>query len=74
MNYCRYEVNPDYVEKLESHGMKFTGRDTENVRMEIMELNGPGNCYRGIIILENTSSFLKTFFGKLVEVPPAEMY
>jgi len=41
----RYEVNPDYVEKLESHGMKFTGRDTENVRMEIMELNGPGGVH-----------------------------
>jgi len=35
----RYEVNPKYVPEFESHGMKFVGRDTENVRMEIMELD-----------------------------------
>jgi hypothetical protein len=41
----RYEVNPEYVGQLEAHGMKFVGRDTENVRMEIMELNGPGGVH-----------------------------
>ena len=42
----RFEVNPEYVGQLEAHGMKFVGRDTENVRMEIMELNGPGMFYK----------------------------
>ena len=37
--FSRYEVNPKYVPEFESHGMKFVGRDTENVRMEIMELD-----------------------------------
>lgn len=36
----RYEVNPAYVEKLESKGLKFVGHDSEQVRMEIMELEG----------------------------------
>uniref|UniRef100_A0A182VAF2 CTP synthase n=1 Tax=Anopheles merus TaxID=30066 RepID=A0A182VAF2_ANOME len=34
----RYEVNPDYVAQLESHGMRFVGTDSEKERMEIMEL------------------------------------
>lgn len=35
----RYEVNPKYVKQLEDGGLKFTGRDTDNKRMEIMELD-----------------------------------
>lgn len=34
----RYEVNPDYVERLEAHGLLFVGRDEKNERMEISEL------------------------------------
>ncbi|XP_052892155.1 CTP synthase [Anopheles moucheti] len=34
----RYEVNPKYVEQLQSHGMRFVGTDSEKERMEIMEL------------------------------------
>lgn len=34
----RYEVNPNYVEKLEAKGMKFVGHDSEKQRMEILEL------------------------------------
>lgn len=34
----RYEVNPAYVERLEEKGLKFVGRDTEETRMEIVEL------------------------------------
>lgn len=34
----RYEVNPSYVEQLESKGLKFVGQDTEKERMEIFEL------------------------------------
>ncbi|XP_047345064.1 CTP synthase isoform X1 [Vespa velutina] len=36
----RYEVNPQYVEVLEEAGLIFVGRDEDNVRMEIAELNG----------------------------------
>ena len=35
----RYEVNPQYIKEFEKAGMKFVGHDTENVRMEIMELD-----------------------------------
>ncbi len=31
----RYEVNTDYVARLEEKGLKFVGHDTENVRMEV---------------------------------------
>ncbi|KAE8748974.1 hypothetical protein FOCC_FOCC004380 [Frankliniella occidentalis] len=34
----RFEVNPKYVKQLEAAGLKFTGHDTENKRMEILEL------------------------------------
>ena len=32
-------MNPKYVAEFEAAGMKFVGRDTENVRMEVMELS-----------------------------------
>jgi len=35
----RYEVNPDYIEKLEKAGLKFSGRDETGQRMEICELS-----------------------------------
>ncbi len=34
----RYEVNPEYVERLESAGLCFVGRDESGQRMEILEL------------------------------------
>lgn len=34
----RYEVNPEYVAQLEAKGMKFVGHDSEQTRMEIIEL------------------------------------
>lgn len=34
----RYEVNPAYIEMLESKGMTFIGKDSTGVRMEIIEL------------------------------------
>ena len=34
----RYEVNPDYVERLEAKGMHFTGKSPDGSLMEIMEL------------------------------------
>jgi CTP synthase len=36
----RYEVNPAYIERLESAGWKFTGRSDGGRRMEIAELQG----------------------------------
>ncbi|KAG0141570.1 hypothetical protein CROQUDRAFT_663672 [Cronartium quercuum f. sp. fusiforme G11] len=36
----RYEVNPDYVDRLERDGWKFTGKDTKGVRMQVAELRG----------------------------------
>jgi len=35
----RYEVNIDYVDRLEKAGLKFVGTDTEKIRMEICELD-----------------------------------
>ncbi len=34
----RYEVNPEYIDKLEKAGMVFTGRSPDSKRMEILEL------------------------------------
>jgi len=35
----RYEVNPDYVSKIESAGLKFYGKDDTGCRMEVVELD-----------------------------------
>ncbi len=34
----RYEVNPDYIREIESHGLKFSGKSLDGRRMEICEL------------------------------------
>jgi CTP synthase len=34
----RYEVNPEYISRIEEGGLKFTGKDEEGIRMEICEL------------------------------------
>lgn len=34
----RYEVNPDYVERLTEAGLDFVGKDDKGVRMEILEI------------------------------------
>ena len=36
----RYEINPEYISKIEEKGMKYTGRDVSGRRMEILELEG----------------------------------
>ena len=36
----RYEINPDYIDKIEKAGMKYTGRDNGGRRMEVLELEG----------------------------------
>ncbi len=36
----RYEVNPDYIEEFEKHGLHFSGKDESGTRMEIFELPG----------------------------------
>ena len=37
----RYEVNPDYIERIETNGMKFVGKDESGQRCEILELERP---------------------------------
>ena len=32
---CRYEVNPKYIEQVESVGLKFVGKDDKGERMEV---------------------------------------
>ncbi|SMD30547.1 glutamine hydrolyzing CTP synthase [Picrophilus oshimae] len=39
----RYEVNPDYIERLEDSGVIFSGTDDEKIRMEILELSDRDN-------------------------------
>lgn len=34
----RYEVNPEKIKELESHGLVFSGRDESSLRMEIVEI------------------------------------
>jgi CTP synthase len=36
----RYEINPDYIDKIEEFGLKYTGRSPDGRRMEILELTG----------------------------------
>lgn len=36
---CRYEVNPELVDDLESAGLRFVGKDDTGQRMEIVELD-----------------------------------
>lgn len=36
----RFEVNPEYIEQIETAGLKFTGKSKDGVRMEIAELDG----------------------------------
>ncbi len=34
----RYEVNPEYIDEFEKHGLHFSGKDESGTRMEILEL------------------------------------
>ncbi|KFX87810.1 hypothetical protein V490_08010 [Pseudogymnoascus sp. VKM F-3557] len=34
----RYEVNPEYIERLSAAGLQFIGKDDKSVRMEVIEL------------------------------------
>ncbi|UCC93858.1 MAG: gamma-glutamyl-gamma-aminobutyrate hydrolase family protein, partial [Thermoplasmata archaeon] len=36
----RYEVNPDYIERIEEAGLRFVGRAPDKIRMEVFELEG----------------------------------
>lgn len=48
----RYEVNPEYVERLHEAGMQFIGKDETGQRMEILELKDHpyfvGMSWRGL--------------------------
>ena len=39
----RFEVNPEYIKKLEDHGLIFSGKDEEGIRMEILEIKNRKN-------------------------------
>lgn len=46
----RYEINPEYIQRLEAKGLQFVGRDDKGERMEIFELplssdSGPSHPY-----------------------------
>ena len=46
----RYEINPEYIQRLEAKGLQFVGRDDKGERMEIFELpskseTGPSHPY-----------------------------
>ncbi|KAA1090194.1 CTP synthase ura7 [Puccinia graminis f. sp. tritici] len=36
----RYEVNPEYIDRLETQGWRFTGKDSKGLRMQVGELEG----------------------------------
>lgn len=35
----RYEVNPDYIERLQAAGLRFIGRDSTGKRMEVATID-----------------------------------
>ncbi len=39
----RYEVNPEYIERFEKAGYRFSGKDQDGIRMEISELSDRRN-------------------------------
>jgi CTP synthase len=39
----RFEVNPAYINEIEKNGMIFSGKDDQEIRMEILELKGREN-------------------------------
>lgn len=36
----RYEVNPEYVQRLQKDGLVFAGKDEKGERMQVLELRG----------------------------------
>ena len=36
----RYEVNPDYIDRLKKSGLEFVGKDEKGERMQLLELRG----------------------------------
>ena len=41
----RYEVNPKFVDRLESKGLHFVGKDEKSVRMQVLELSSECNFF-----------------------------
>lgn len=58
----RYEVNPQYVEKLERDGMRFTGKDQKSVRMQVAELEGAFASRISRTVLTNESPLARPPF------------
>ena len=64
----RYEVNPEYVEKLNSSGLLFVGKDEKGERMQFLELRGSftfteqsSTC--SLIVCNGRPSFLRWLTG-----------
>ena len=43
----RYEVNPDLVQNLEDHGLRFSGKDESGTRAEVIELDRDDQFFFG---------------------------
>jgi CTP synthase len=41
----RYEVNPEYIDRLEKGGLEFVGQDEKGQRMQWLELRGTSSLY-----------------------------
>lgn len=41
----RYEVNPDYIDRLKQSGLEFMGKDEKGERMQFLELRGQSPIY-----------------------------
>jgi CTP synthase len=59
----RYEINPDYITRLEENGLRFVGRDEKGERMEIFEL--PTHSDKGFFFV------LGTFFNSSRPLDPS---
>lgn len=78
----RYEVNPNYVERLRAQGLTFIGKDETGIRMEVMELREhpwfvgvqfhPEYVSRVLHPSKPYLGFIAAVSGQLHEVNPGE--
>ena len=47
----RYEVNPEYIERLTAKGLSFVGKDEKGERMQVLELPGWSHYYCNASVL-----------------------
>ena len=69
----RYEVNPEYVEKLTESGLNFIGKDEKGERMQVMELKGmhfPFRFVKGYDAQLTSLCILRPSLFRLPSSPP----